>query len=89
MAYNPVEQGQLPTRGALMADAELHDASPYQIALAWTLRLPGIIVIPKAGTTAHVRENRGAADIALTGKDLAEINKAVPPPSRKTPLAML
>ena len=89
MAYSPVEQGRLPTRGALTAVAKRHGASPYQIALAWTLRRPGIIAIPKAGTVAHVRENRGAADIALTAEDIAEIDKAFPPPSRKTPLAML
>ena len=89
MAYSPVEQGRLPTRGALTAVAERHGASPYQIALAWTLRRPGVIAIPKAGTTAHVRENRGAADIELTAENLAEIDKAFPPPRRKTPLAML
>ena len=89
MAYSPVEQGRLPTRGALAAVAERHQASPYQIALAWTLRRPGTIAIPKAGTATHVRENRGAADITLTAEDLAEIDKAFPPPSRKAPLAML
>ena len=89
MAYSPVEQGRLPMRGALSAVAARHGASPYQIALAWTIRRPGVVAIPKAGTVAHVQENRGAADIALTDEDLAEIDQAFPPPSRRTPLAML
>ncbi len=89
MAYSPVEQGRLPIWGALSTIAERHGASPYQIALAWTLRHPGIMAIPKSGTAAHVRENRGAADIALTAQDLAEIDKDFPPPTHKTPLAML
>jgi diketogulonate reductase-like aldo/keto reductase len=37
----------------------------------------------------HVRENRLAADLALTAEDLATLDAAFPPPRRATPLAML
>jgi diketogulonate reductase-like aldo/keto reductase len=36
-----------------------------------------------------VRENRGAADIHLTEHDLAMLDRAFPPPTRKQPLEML
>ena len=63
--------------------------SPAQVALAWTIRQRGIISIPKAATEAHVRENAAAADLALQPDDLAELDRAFPPPESKQPLAML
>jgi len=89
MAYSPIEQGRIPTGGALAAIAQKHGATPYQVALAWVLRFPSTIVIPKASKPAHMRENRGAADIALDADDLAALDKAFPPPTRKRSLEML
>ena len=89
MAYSPVEQGRLATTGALKAVADQHGATPYQVALAWVMRAPGVFAIPKAADVAHVRENRAAADLQLTPEDLAAIDADYPPPTRKTPLAML
>ncbi|WP_018260225.1 aldo/keto reductase [Methylobacterium sp. WSM2598] len=89
MAYSPVEQGRLPGDGALAAVAARHGATPYQVALAFTLRRPGVMAIPKAGRLAHVQENARAADLALDAEDLAALDAAFPPPRRKTPLAML
>src|SRR5215210_5402630 len=56
MAYSPIEQGRLPTSGALQSIASKHGASPYQIALAWLLQKPGVLAIPKAGRPEHVRQ---------------------------------
>ena len=89
MAYSPVEQGRLPRHGALRDIAERHDATIPQIALAWSLRRADAIVIPKAGTVDHVRENRAAADITLTPDDLKALDQEFPPPPRKTSLEML
>ena len=88
MAYSPVEQGRLPDSPALQAVARAHDASPYQVALAWAMR-GGAIAIPKAATPIHVRDNRAAAEIVLTAADLATIDAAFPPPQEKSNLAML
>src|SRR5215218_4833754 len=89
MAYSPIEQGRLPRSGALEEIAKKHRATPYQIALAWVLRRPGVIAIPKAATAEHVRENRRALDIGLDPDDLAAIDRAFPPPKRKKPLEMI
>jgi diketogulonate reductase-like aldo/keto reductase len=90
MAYSPVGQGgRLLRHPALAPIAKRHGATPAQIAIAWGLRHPHVISIPKAGDPAHVRQNAAAADIALTAQDLAEIDAAFPPPKRAARLEML
>jgi len=89
MAYSPIEQGRLPQSGALQAIARKHEASPFQIALAWLLNRPGVIAIPKASSVQHVRENHKALEIQLTPEDLAAIETEFPAPKRKRPLAMI
>jgi diketogulonate reductase-like aldo/keto reductase len=89
MAYSPIEQGRLLRDPALAAIASRHDATPAQIALAWVLQHKDMMVIPKAGSEKHVRENRAALDIDLTEQDLAELDRAFPPPRKGQPLEML
>ena len=88
-AYSPIEQGRLLRDRALTAVAIRHRATPAQIALAWVLRHKEMMVIPKATTLEHVRENRAALDIALTEQDLGELNRAFPPPKGRRPLELL
>jgi diketogulonate reductase-like aldo/keto reductase len=89
MAYSPIEQGRLLRNSALKDIAARHNATPAQVALAWLLQQDGTIVIPKAATAAHVRENRAATDIKLTPADLAALDRAFPPPTGPRPLEML
>ena len=90
MAYSPVGQGgALLRHPALAAVAERHGATPAQIAIAWTLRRPGVISIPKASDPAHVAENAAAADMRLTEADVSELDAAFPPPRRKARLETL
>jgi diketogulonate reductase-like aldo/keto reductase len=89
MAYSPIEQGRLLTHPELKRIARTHAATPAQVALAWVLRGPGVMAIPKAGTVAHVRENRAALDLRLTAEDLASLDRAFPPPDGPQPLEML
>jgi len=90
MAYTPVGQGGALLRNrALNAVAARHGATPAQVAIAWTLRNPGVISIPKAADPEHVRQNAKAREIVLTEQDQAELDAAFPPPKRKRPLAML
>jgi diketogulonate reductase-like aldo/keto reductase len=93
MAYSPIEQGRLPRGGArgsaLAGVARRHGASPFQVALAFALRDGDVVAIPKAGDPAHVEENRRALDLELDAEDLAALDRAFPPPSRKVPLEMI
>jgi diketogulonate reductase-like aldo/keto reductase len=89
MAYSPIEQGRILKNATLKTIASHHGATAAQVALAWLLRQDGVIAIPKAGTIAHVRENRAALDVTLTSEDLAALDRAFPPPTRAKPLEML
>ncbi len=89
MAYSPVGQGRLPPSPALEAVAKRHGATAMQVALAWVLRDPDVIAIPKAASDAHVRDNLQAASLELSEEDLAMIDIDFPPPTRRTRLAML
>ena len=89
MAYTPLEQGRMLGNRALGEVAARHGASAAQVALAWLLRQDGMIVIPKATQPAHVRDNRGALDLALDADDLAALDRAFPPPKGRTALGML
>jgi len=89
MAYSPIEQGRLLGHAALREVAARHHATPAQIALAWLARQDGVVVIPKAGTRAHVEEDLGALELKLTRDDLATLDGAFPPPKTAQPLDML
>ncbi|QFR34819.1 aldo/keto reductase [Ancylobacter sp. TS-1] len=89
MAYSPIEQGRIKTAGVLAEIAAKHGVRPFQVALAWALRSSNNIVIPKASRPEHMRENAGARDIKLDADDLAALDKAFPPPTRKRSLEML
>ena len=88
-AYSPIEQGRLLRDRTLTGVAIRHRATPAQIALAWVLRQSDMMVIAKATTLEHVRENRAALDIALTEQDLAELDRAFPPPKGPRALELL
>lgn len=90
MAYSPVGQGgRLLSHPALRAVADRHGKTPAQIALAWTIRQPGVVTIPKAADPTHVQQNAESVDIVLGLEDLAILDAAFSPPVRKRPLAML
>jgi diketogulonate reductase-like aldo/keto reductase len=89
MAYSPLEQGRLTGRKALQTIAARLRATPAQVALAWVLRQPGVMAIPKSGNVKRVHENHAAINLPLAPGDLTELNDAFPPPARKIPLEMI
>ena len=90
MAYSPVGHGRgLLNHATLKKIAKRYNATAAQIALAWVLRQPGVIAIPKASDKTHVHDNARSAEIELTKEDLAEIDRGFPPPRSKGPLPTL
>lgn len=89
MAYSPVEQGRLLAHRGLADIASERGVTPAQVALAWLLARDGTVAIPKAGSAAHVRENRAAADLDLSDADLARLDDIFPRPRGPVPLEML
>jgi diketogulonate reductase-like aldo/keto reductase len=89
MAYTPIEQGRILGNRVLQNVATRHHATPAQVALAWVFRQDGVVAIPRTGSTAHLRENHGALDVALSPHDLEELDRAFPPPQRPQTLEMI
>ena len=90
MAYCPLSQaGALLHEPALLEVAQRHGMTPAQVALAWVLRQEGVIAIPKAVGSSHLRDNAAAASINLSADDLALLDAAFPPPRRKQGLQMV
>jgi diketogulonate reductase-like aldo/keto reductase len=89
MAYSPIEQGRILGHPVLREIAQLHHATPAQIALAWVLRRDDVCAIPRASRLEHTNENRAAADIQLDRADLSQLDQDFPRPERVRPLEML
>ncbi len=67
-------------RPALAAGAARQGVTPAAVALASTLREPGVIANPKAANPEHLRASLAALDVRLTADDLAALDAALPPP---------
>ena len=89
MAYSPIEQGRMLRHPALNEVADRHGATAAQVALAWLLEREDVVVIPKAATLEHVRENRQALALELTSEDLTDLDAAFPAPRGRAAMEML
>jgi diketogulonate reductase-like aldo/keto reductase len=89
MAYSPIEQARLLKNRVLLEFSKRHGMTPAQAALAWLLANDDVIVIPKASNPAHLQENLEAIEKNLTREQLAELDRAFPPPRAPSPLEML
>lgn len=93
IAYSPLGRG--PKMGSTMMKneavlkvAEKHEASAYQILLAWVMHQPDVLAIPKSSSSKHLLSNLKALDIELTPEDLQILEQAYPKPEHKEPLAI-
>ena len=90
MAYSPVGHGRgLLENLTLKEVAKRHERTTSQIALAWVLRQPEMIAIPKASNEKHVRDNARSIEIKLTSEDFADLDREFPAPKSKRSLPML
>jgi len=89
MAYSPLDEGRLLRHPALVEVAARMDVPAARVALAWLLRHPNLVVIPKASNAGHVRENHAASELVLDEDSTALLEKAFPAPRRKQPLEMI
>ena len=88
MAYSPLEQGRLRDK-RLDSVADKHGVTAMQVALAWVLRDPSIIAIPKASNPLHVQANNAALELVLDKDDLALLDRSFPAPRQKQALEIL
>jgi aryl-alcohol dehydrogenase-like predicted oxidoreductase len=65
-----------PLLHALREIAAGHGASPAQVALAWLIRRPNVVVIPGASSVAQLEANAAAADVELTEEEDHRLTEA-------------
>jgi len=67
--------GFTPLQSQTLSDVAIRlEVTPMQVALAWLLqRAANVLLIPGTSSTAHLRENLAAADLALSAEVIAEL----------------
>jgi diketogulonate reductase-like aldo/keto reductase len=87
MAYSPLGQGALAAHPVLERIGRERGLSAAQIALAWTLREPDVVAIPKSVQPQRIEQNLHAAQLRLSAAELALIDQTFAAPRSKQPLA--
>jgi aryl-alcohol dehydrogenase-like predicted oxidoreductase len=65
-----------PLLTLLRGVAAAHDAKPAQVALAWLLGHPQVVVIPGASSVEQLESNAAAADLELSATEQADLTAA-------------
>ena len=91
MAYCPLAQAGTLRCGLfeneiVAAVAQKHGCDVTQVLLAWCIRDGSTIAIPRSSKKEHTLLNAGADTVQLDAEDLADLDKAFPPPTHKMPL---
>jgi len=73
VAYAPIARGRVFDVPVLSEIADAHGVSEAQVSLAW-LRETGVVAIPKATDTAHIRDNWESLALDLSDAQLARID---------------
>ena len=94
VAYSPFGHDDFPSPtspgGAVLQKiAEVHKATPRQIALSFLTREATVFAIPKASSAEHAAENAAAGDLVLGKDEIAAIDKAFPRGAKRRGLPML
>ena len=73
--WYPLAAGDLDSVEGIDAIAERHDATPHQIALAWTLHRSDVMLpIPGTSSVEHLEANVAAGDIELGDEEMARLD---------------
>jgi diketogulonate reductase-like aldo/keto reductase len=89
MAYSPLGTGNLTQHAGLSLLAAEHGLSPSQLALAWILRHPHAVAIPKSTRLARIEENWQASQIQLSAATLTQLDTLFQSPTRASRLAII
>jgi diketogulonate reductase-like aldo/keto reductase len=89
MAYSPLGTGDLVRHPNLKAIADTLGITPAQLALAWILRQPNAVAIPKTVNVERLEENLVASHIQLDLKTLESLDAIFLPPTQKSPLMVI
>ncbi len=83
IAYSPLLEGKIapddPRRRQLETLAHGLNVTVGQVVLAWLLRHPTVVVIPKAANPIHLKENIAASALTLDGEAVRLIDELYAP----------
>ncbi len=93
-AYSPFGHDDFPAadsaQGKVLNEiAASHGVTPRQVALAFLTRRQSVFAIPKAGRVAHVEDNAGALNLALSEAEITRIDAAFPRGRKPASLPMI
>lgn len=89
MAYSPLGAGALMRNPKLIGLAKEAGLTPAQLALAWVLRQPNAVAIPKTVHPERLKENLDSANLVLDSDLLEALNRIFPAPTQKKPLMVI
>jgi diketogulonate reductase-like aldo/keto reductase len=83
VGYSPFGHNDFPAPrsagGRVLEDiAAAHGATARQVALAFLVRQPSLLTIPKAASAEHAAENAAAGKLRLSTAEIARIDEAFP-----------
>jgi diketogulonate reductase-like aldo/keto reductase len=73
-AYTPTTKGSVYSDATVAAAAEAHGKTPAQVCLRWLVQQE-IVVIPKAASEAHQRDNMELFDWALSDAEMTALGQ--------------
>jgi diketogulonate reductase-like aldo/keto reductase len=80
MAYSPLSNGRnniLKNRDFIEL-AKKYNYKPAKLALAWTIRNPGVISIPRSFNHTHIEDNFETTTLQLDNEILSELTQLFP-----------
>jgi len=78
-AFRAASKARLkPLLAAMSEIASRHQATTAQVALAWLIRKPNVVVIPGASSVHQLEQNVAAAELELSDEDNAVLAKLAP-----------
>ena len=89
MAYSPIDEGRLVRHSGLVTLADRLGVAPVTLAVAWTLRRPGLASIPKTGQPDRVPALAAAASLPLDQATLDALDRLFPPPTARRRLPII
>jgi diketogulonate reductase-like aldo/keto reductase len=75
-AYTPIDHGRVRGTDVIQSVAEMHQATPHQVALAWLIAQPRVLAIPMSFSSKHQKENLQAAEIELSEEEMIKLGNA-------------
>jgi diketogulonate reductase-like aldo/keto reductase len=73
-AYTPLGRGAILAEPALVEIAERQSKTPGQVALRWLVQ-QGMVVIPKASSEGHLKENMDVFNWSLSEADMEQVSR--------------